>query len=563
MNRKNFFFHYLLKGLKNINFFYKNRDRQENISFNEFFSELIRKGLKQGYIFYEEILNVIPDDLSSDKVEEVFNVLIDRGIKLIDEDFKYNLIQKGLNQGYIYSQDIFIALSNNFTPKLFEEVVKVLKEKKIRIFDDKDDIKAFNDIKTKLIQRGLNYGFLSYQYINNAYSEDLSQEFFEKVVKELENNKILIFKNEDDIIFFFDIKSKLIQRGFIHGYLYSQDVLNAVSNRLSIEMIKKVFNDLKDYEIKLINKKEFKTFAIKDKTNEIEDPDNYNYVDYFVYTYLKTISKICFLKRGEELNLAKKIEHGDVEAEQKLIEANLRQVIPIAKKYTKRGMLFLDLIQEGNLGLIKAVEKFKYRKGYKFSTYAIWWIRQAILRAIADQTRIIRIPVHMIETINKLRKASKMLVWKLGRKPTVEELAAEIGVAIEKVKYIMQIDLDPISLNAPINEGNDIDLYNYFPENISVLGEFVEDKTTLPPDETAFNHVLKDQINYILTTLSKREAEVIKYRFGLKDGWQRTLDEVGQMFGVTRERIRQIEVKALKKLRHSSRSEKLKDFYMD
>ncbi len=288
----------------------------------------------------------------------------------------------------------------------------------------------------------------------------------------------------------------------------------------------------------------------KAKTTADED-DGLKYDD-SVKIYLKEIGSIPLLTVEEEIALAKRIERHDKEAMAKLIQANLRLVVSVAKKYTKRGLHFLDLIQEGNQGLIRAVEKFKYKKGFKFSTYAIWWIRQAITRAIADQARTIRIPVHMVETINKVRKVSRILTQKLGREPACEEIAEELGLTHDKVKAILKTAMDPISLETPINGEND-----------SSLGDFVEDKQVLEPVRSAYGNMLKEQIHDVLSSLTEREHKVINYRFGLEDGWQRTLEEVGQKFGVTRERIRQIEAKALRKLRHPSRSKKLMEFYID
>ena len=272
----------------------------------------------------------------------------------------------------------------------------------------------------------------------------------------------------------------------------------------------------------------------------IEDP---------VRMYLKEIGKVSLLTADEEIELAKRMEQGDEEAKKRLAEANLRLVVSIAKRYVGRGMLFLDLIQEGNLGLIKAVEKFDYRKGYKFSTYATWWIRQAITRAIADQARTIRIPVHMVETINKLIRVSRQLLQELGREPTPEEIAEEMKMPVERVREILKISQEPVSLETPIGEEED-----------SHLGDFIQDDNVPVPADAAAFTLLKEQLIEVLGTLTEREQKVLRLRFGLDDGRARTLEEVGKEFNVTRERIRQIEAKALRKLRHPSRSRQLKDY---
>ena len=272
-------------------------------------------------------------------------------------------------------------------------------------------------------------------------------------------------------------------------------------------------------------------------------------VDDPVRMYLREIGRIPLLTFDEELDLAKKVLKGDEEAKQKLAESNLRLVVSIAKKYVGRGMLFLDLIQEGNMGLIKAVEKFDYTKGFKFSTYATWWIRQAITRAIADQARTIRIPVHMVETINKLIRTSRHLLQQLGREPTPEEIAAEMEIPVEKVIEIQKIAQDPVSLETPIGEEDD-----------SHLGDFIQDDDSPAPQDSAAYTMLREQLEEVMNTLTPREAKVLKLRFGLEDGKSRTLEEVGREFQVTRERIRQIEAKALRKLRHPSRSKKLRDY---
>lgn len=357
-----------------------------------------------------------------------------------------------------------------------------------------------------------------------------------------------------------DYLKDLIEQGKKRGSLTYEEIMDALQGvDLTPEQIDEMYEALGDMGIEVVN-------MPKDgeglEPGEIPDQDVQGIssedelallegvaIDDPVRMYLKEIGKVPLLTAEEEVELAKRIEQGDEEAKKKLIEANLRLVVSIAKKYVGRGMLFLDLIQEGNLGLIKAVEKFDYRKGYKFSTYATWWIRQAITRAIADQARTIRIPVHMVETINKLIRVSRQLLQELGREPTPEEIAKEMGISEEKVREILKIAQEPVSLETPIGEEED-----------SHLGDFIEDQDALAPAEAASYNLLREQLEGVLDTLTEREQNVLKLRFGLEDGRPRTLEEVGQVFGVTRERIRQIEAKALRKLRHPSRSKKLKDF---
>ena len=343
---------------------------------------------------------------------------------------------------------------------------------------------------------------LEYQEISDFFQDmELNAEQFEKILDFLETSNIDVLRitdNDDDTV--------------------DDEIL---------------LDDEEEVEVEKID------LSVPDGVS-IEDP---------VRMYLKEIGKVPLLSAEEEIELAKRMELGDQEAKKRLAEANLRLVVSIAKRYVGRGMLFLDLIQEGNLGLIKAVEKFDYRKGYKFSTYATWWIRQAITRAIADQARTIRIPVHMVETINKLIRVSRQLLQELGREPTPEEIAKEMDMPVERVREILKISQEPVSLETPIGEEED-----------SHLGDFIQDDNVPVPADAAAFTLLKEQLEEVLGTLTEREQKVLTLRFGLEDGRARTLEEVGNEFNVTRERIRQIEAKALRKLRHPSRSRKLKDY---
>ncbi|MBP3596761.1 MAG: RNA polymerase sigma factor RpoD [Clostridia bacterium] len=381
----------------------------------------------------------------------------------------------------------------NETGKIDEEVTKKEKTKKVKTTDDKKNSKIVEIVEKAKKNGKMTYGELA------AELGDINPEEIDKVFDEFEKMGVNILKDDEDLL--------------------EPDL-----------------DDLKEVE------------EIKLEDLDVTNFDGIN-VDDPVRMYLREIGRIPLLSFEEELELAKKILVGDEEARQKLAESNLRLVVSIAKKYVGRGMLFLDLIQEGNMGLIKAVEKFDYEKGYKFSTYATWWIRQAITRAIADQARTIRIPVHMVETINKLIRTSRHLLQILGREPSPEEIAEELEIPVEKVMEIQKIAQEPVSLETPIGEEDD-----------SHLGDFIPDDESPAPHDSAAYTLLKEQLEEVMSTLTPREAKVLKLRFGLEDGKARTLEEVGREFQVTRERIRQIEAKALRKLRHPSRSKRLKDY---
>ena len=344
---------------------------------------------------------------------------------------------------------------------------------------------------------------------------------------------------------------ELIETGKAKGVLTYKEIVELLGDiELDSDQFNRILDTLSSLNIEVIKDEPMPEPDLSKQEEEeidISVPEGIS-IDDPVRMYLKEIGKVPLLSADEEIELAKRMEEGDVEAKRRLSEANLRLVVSIAKRYVGRGMLFLDLIQEGNLGLIKAVEKFDYRKGYKFSTYATWWIRQAITRAIADQARTIRIPVHMVETINKLIRVSRQLLQEYGREPLPEEIAAEMGIPEDKVREIIKIAQEPVSLETPIGEEED-----------SHLGDFIPDDDAPAPADAAAFTLLKEQLMSVLSTLTPREEMVLKLRFGLEDGRARTLEEVGKEFKVTRERIRQIEAKALRKLRHPSRSRKLKD----
>ncbi len=347
------------------------------------------------------------------------------------------------------------------------------------------------------------------------------------------------------------ILKDLIDKGKSKGMLTYKEIIDAFEEiELEPEHIEKIYETLENMGIDVIGdiEAEMEEIQLTDEELDISIPEGIS-IDDPVRMYLKEIGKVPLLTADEEIDLAHRMENGDIEAKRRLAEANLRLVVSIAKRYVGRGMQFLDLIQEGNLGLIKAVEKFDYRRGFKFSTYATWWIRQAITRAIADQARTIRIPVHMVETINKLIRVSRQLLQELGREPQPDEIAKEIGMSVDKVREIMKISQEPVSLETPIGEEED-----------SHLGDFIPDDDAPAPAEAAAFTLLKEQLIDVLDTLTAREEKVLRLRFGLDDGRARTLEEVGKEFNVTRERIRQIEAKALRKLRHPSRSKKLKDY---
>ena len=367
--------------------------------------------------------------------------------------------------------------------------------------------------------------------------EDITQKFLERL-KELvamgkKKKSILEIQEINDFFRDMDLSTEQMERVFEYLEANNIDVLRINSDDDDDVDLDAIMSDEEDVDVENID------LSVPDGVS-VEDP---------VRMYLKEIGKVPLLSAERDIELAQRMEEGDEEAKKELAEANLRLVVSIAKRYVGRGMLFLDLIQEGNLGLIKAVEKFDYHKGYKFSTYATWWIRQAITRAIADQARTIRIPVHMVETINKLIRVSRQLLQELGREPTPEEIAKELDMPVERVREILKISQEPVSLETPIGEEED-----------SHLGDFIQDDNVPVPAEAAAQTLLKEQLDEVLDTLTDREQKVLRLRFGMNDGRARTLEEVGKEFDVTRERIRQIEAKALRKLRHPSRSRKLRDY---
>ncbi len=356
------------------------------------------------------------------------------------------------------------------------------------------------------------------------------------------------------------IVKNLLEKGKAQGHINTKEILDAMGEiDFEPEQLEKLYDEMESMGIEIIEdfsniKSDDLEFTHEMATEHLDTHDDLSLnefltVDDPVKVYLKEIGRVPLLSLDEEIALAVKISEGDTKAKKRLSEANLRLVVSIAKRYLGRGMQFLDLIQEGNLGLIKAVEKFDYKKGFKFSTYATWWIRQAITRAISDQARTIRIPVHMVETINKVKKVSSQLLHANGHEPSAEDIAAELDMPVEKVREIMRVAQEPVSLETPIGEEED-----------SHLGDFIPDDEALAPADAASHVLLKEQLANVLYTLTPREEKVLRLRFGLEDGRARTLEEVGKEFNVTRERIRQIEAKALRKLRHPSRSKKLKDF---
>lgn len=390
------------------------------------------------------------------------------------------------------------------------------------------EYKTLDEIKEEL-QESYKINHILYQkdVMDACEHLDLDDHDFDELLAWFKANKINVLDDEDEDI---DLSKDvpLVDDDDDIDFVDDDESLDSLD---SLDSVDTLASDIESLE---------QSFANASHT-KINDP---------VKMYLKEIGRVDLLDPKDEPEIARRIQEGDEEAKRKLIAANLRLVVSIAKKYVGRGMLFLDLIQEGNMGLVKAVEKFDYTKGFKFSTYATWWIRQAITRAIADQARTIRIPVHMVETINKLTRIQRQLVQDLGRDPSAEEIAAKMeNISPEKVREIQKIALEPVSLETPIGEEDD-----------SHLGDFIEDKEALSPDEYANNQLLKDEINTVLQGLTEREEKVLRLRFGLYDGRTRTLEEVGKEFNVTRERIRQIEAKALRKLKHPTRSKRLKDF---
>ncbi len=417
--------------------------------------------------------------------------------------------------------------------------------------------------KRELIEKGKKDGYLLIREVAEMLREcKVNEENSLKFHDEIKENKIELVevapkktvKNVSEIKSFEDRKNELIALGKKEGKITYEQLASSLKGLdVDNDSLDILYNELVSNHIEIVGEEdeegsdEVNSLILSDteitKDMNINDP---------VRMYLKEIGRIPLLNAEEEMELSIRVAKGEEEAKNRLAESNLRLVVSIAKRYVGRGLLFLDLIQEGNIGLMKAVDKFDYDKGYKFSTYATWWIRQAITRALADQARTIRVPVHMVETINKMARIQRQLTLELNREPSEEEIAKKMGISVEKVRDVIKISQDPVSLETPIGEEDD-----------SHLGDFVKDPNSMTPEEYATNAILKEEIREVLSTLQEREQEVLELRFGLIDGTSHTLEEVGKKFNVTRERIRQIEAKALRKLRHPSRAKKLKDFLND
>ena len=431
--------------------------------------------------------------------------------------------------------------------------------------------KEYNETLKQLIKMGKKNGSLTEkQVVEKTLTLELTDEKLDNLYASLKEEGIEIIDEEasgditkeiakDVTLSFEDVLNDLIKTGKNDGYLTYETIAKKTTNlEMNSNNLDELYNALNENNIEIRSEDENDVdaslltedpeFNIEHLANESKDMS----VNDNVRMYLKEIGKISLLSLDEEQELSKKIASGDEESKKILAESNLRLVVSIAKRYVGRGLLFLDLIQEGNIGLMKAVDKFDYDKGYKFSTYATWWIRQAITRALADQARTIRVPVHMVETINKLARVERQMALDLNREPTDKELSKKMGLSIDKIVEIRRISQDPVSLETPIGEEDD-----------SHLGDFLADERTMGPEEYTDYTMLKEELKSVLETLTKREEEVLELRFGLYDGTCHTLEEVGKKFGVTRERIRQIEAKALRKLRHPSRAKKLKDFLID
>ena len=431
--------------------------------------------------------------------------------------------------------------------------------------------KEYNKALKELIKMGKKNGSLTEkQVVEKTLTLELTDEELDNLYASLKEEGIEIIDEEtsgdstkeipkDVTLSFEEVLNDLIKTGKNDGYLTYETIAKKTTNlEMNSNNLDELYNALNENNIEIRSEDENDIdaslltedpeFNIEHLANESKDMS----VNDNVRMYLKEIGKISLLSLDEEQELSKKIASGDEESKKILAESNLRLVVSIAKRYVGRGLLFLDLIQEGNIGLMKAVDKFDYDKGYKFSTYATWWIRQAITRALADQARTIRVPVHMVETINKLARVERQMALDLNREPTDKELAKKMGLSIDKIVEIRRISQDPVSLETPIGEEDD-----------SHLGDFLADERTMGPEEYTDYTMLKEELKSVLETLTKREEEVLELRFGLYDGTCHTLEEVGKKFGVTRERIRQIEAKALRKLRHPSRAKKLKDFLID